>query len=57
MQQRHLQEIERRLVMPARRMFLLEEEIKGVEKLRRTGQMLLEGETSTERGDHEHVSA
>jgi len=57
MQQRHLQEIERRLVMPARRMFLLDEEIKGVEKLRRTGQMLLEGETSTQRGDHEHVSA
>jgi arsenite-transporting ATPase len=57
MQQRHLQEIERRLVMPARRMYLLEEEIKGVEKLRRTGQMLLGGETSIQRSNHEHVSA
>jgi arsenite-transporting ATPase len=57
MQQRHLQEIERRLIMPARRMFLEDDEIKGVKKLRRTGQILLEGETSTKRGDHEHVSA
>jgi arsenite-transporting ATPase len=57
MQQRHLQEIERRLAVPARRMFLQDDEIKGIEKLRRTGQMLFEGETSTKRGDHEQVSA
>jgi arsenite-transporting ATPase len=57
MQQRHLQEIERRLVMPTRRMFLEDDEIKGIEKLRHTGQILLGGETTTERGEHEHVSA
>lgn len=49
MQQLHLQEIERRLVMPARRMFLMEEEIKGIERLRRTGQMLVEIDISTVR--------
>jgi hypothetical protein len=38
-------------------MFLEDDEIKGVEKLRYIGQMLLEGETPTERGDHEHVPA
>jgi arsenite-transporting ATPase len=57
MQQRHLQEIGRRLNLPARRMFLQDEEIKSIEKLRRTGRMLREAETSTERGKHEHVSA
>jgi len=57
MQQRHLQEIERRLVMPTRRMFLEDDEIKGIEKLRHTGQMLLERGTSKQRGDHERVSA
>jgi arsenite-transporting ATPase len=57
MHQRHLQEIERRLAVPARRMFLQDDEIKGVAKLRSTGQTLFQKENFTQRGDREHVSA
>jgi|YelNatPaOPRAMG01_1025707.scaffolds.fasta_scaffold103895_2 arsenite-transporting ATPase len=57
MQQRHLQEIGRRLDLPTRRMFLQDEEIKGIEKLRRTGQMLMEETALNERGNHDRVSA
>ncbi len=50
MQQRHLREIETRLVMPTRQMFLQEEEIKGLERLKHTGQMLFEVPMSARRG-------
>ena len=57
MQQRHLVEIETRLAMPTRRMLLQDDEIKGVESLRQTGQTLFGQQLSVPRGIHERVSA
>ncbi len=43
MQEKYLAQIERELLLPARRMFLLDGEIKGVARLRQVGKMLFDG--------------
>jgi len=48
MQARYLAQIERELPLPARRMFLLGGEIKGVARLRQVGRMLFDGERRLE---------
>lgn len=57
MQQRHVREIESRLVMPTRLVLLQDGEIKGVERLRETGRLLFEQLRSIEKGIHERASA
>lgn len=57
MQQRHLREIETRLALPTRRMLLQDDEIKGVERLKQTGQTLFGQQIRVPRGIHERVSA
>ena len=47
MQQRYLQQIESQLPLPTRRMYLLDGEIKGVERLRQVGSMLFDHDEIT----------
>lgn len=56
MQERYLAQIERELALPARRMFLLDGEIKGVTRLREVAKMLFDGGAAQTRNAAPHAA-